>query len=163
MNSSLINLNGRDFVMEILKDAKVMCCKGKSTYNLVLIYSTRCKFCGDMLNVFKTLPGSLNCQFSIMNIDMNKQFLRDSEGTINRIRHVPLVILYINSIPYSIYDGPANAREILRFITEISKTVNATQSFSAKKHINKTKKVYQYYIPKSEEVCYLEIDDAYNA
>lgn len=156
--SSLLFLTTDDFIVNQNEKGPVLCHEIKG-YSLILFYSTQCVYCQQFIPVFKRLPDVLNgCQFGMINVSMNKTLINIAKQTITPITYVPLLILYINGVPYMRYDGPAEENEIRRFILEISNVVHESGGFT--KAI-KAKGIPDFTIgiPKCEDgVCYLEFD-----
>ena len=139
-------------------------------FSLILFYSTQCEHCQTFVPIFKRLPGTVGgCQFGMINVSHNKRCIMMSRETIAPIKVVPYVILYVNGKPYMRYKGPQNAREIARFIVEVSQRVQGRKKpLKESKRIKPDPKggIPAYTIRKplygqESEVCYLEFDTAY--
>ena len=139
-------------------------------FSLILFYSTQCQHCQSLIPIFKSLPGTIGgCQFGMINVSHNKQCIMMSRDSIAPIEVVPYIILYINGKPYMRYQGPHNTQEISRFIVEISQKIQSKQNFIKEdKNIKQPKGgkgIPAYTIGKpicgTDDVCYLEFDDAY--
>jgi hypothetical protein len=97
-----------------------------------------------------------------------------SRETIAPIKVVPYVILYVHGKPYMRYKGPQNAKEIARFIVEVSqraqqsarRTGNTKLESKIKKDPNGGIPAYTIGKPlcgPDDEVCYLEFKKAYKS
>ena len=170
--SGLLFLSEEDFV--ILKGNKGnILCNNIQGFSLILFYSTQCKYCHELIPVFKKLPGTIGgCQFGMINVSKNKEVVIKSQQTIAPIKYVPYIVLHVNGKPYMKYQGPRQMQEISRFIIEVSNKLKDKQQF-----LNKNNKKEQdteeeigipsYTIGKPlygplDKVCYLEFDIAYN-
>ena len=141
-------------------------------FSLILFYSTQCEHCQTFIPIFKRLPGTVGgCQFGMINVSHNKSCVLMSRETIAPIHVVPYCVLYVQGKPYMRYKGPQNAKEIARFIVEVSQ--RAQQSARKRNHKieSKIKKdprggIPAYTIGKplcgpDDDVCYLEFKEAY--
>ncbi len=118
--SNLLFLTADDF--ELRKGTKGnIVCHDIPGYSLVLFYSTQCKYCKELIPVFKQLPGSISgCQFGMINVSKNKNIVHMSRNSIAPIEYVPYVILFINGKPSMRYDGPADVQTIQKFVIDVS-------------------------------------------
>jgi hypothetical protein len=146
-------------------------------FSLILFYSTQCEHCQNLIPIFKKLPGSVGgCQFGMINISHNKSAVIMSRDTIAPINVVPYIVLYIQGKPYMRYRGPHDAKEIARFIVEISQQLRnqpknnppkPSQPSDKRATIQTSKEggIPAYTIGKplcgENDVCYLEFNSAY--
>jgi len=144
-------------------------CHGIAGFSLILFYSTQCKYCQNLIPIFKKLPGTIQgCEFGMLNVSHNRNVLRLSENTIVPITYVPLLILYINGRPFMRYDGPHEEGEIRRFIVEVANKVRNKQKFAENdERVKKSKRsIPAYCVGKplygDENRCYLIFDKAYD-
>ena len=174
--SNLLFLTSDDF--ELRKGTKGnIVCHDITGYSLVLFYSTQCKYCKELIPVFKQLPGSISgCQFGMINVSKNKNIVHMSRNSIAPIEYVPYVILFINGKPSMRYDGPADVQTIQKFVIDVSNRFKG-QNFNrqqqsthkqgqeqAKIH-QREKRIPEYCIGNpicgDDKRCYLEFDTAY--
>lgn len=166
--SGLLFLSSEDFKMVKGTKGNIMC-NTIPGFSLILFYSTQCSHCQSLIPIFKTLPGTIGgCQFGMINVSHNKNCVLMSRETIAPIKVVPYIILYINGKPYMRYQGPQDAKEISRFVVEISKTVQNKQEHTIKENKNvkiKSNSIPEYTIGKPlcgpDNECYLEFNNAY--
>lgn len=140
-------------------------------FSLILFYSTQCEHCQTLIPIFKKLPGTVGgCQFGMINVSHNKSCIMMSRQTIAPIEVVPYIILYVNGKPYMRYKGPQDAKEIARFIVEVSQKAqqNTKRSSKIDSKIKEDPKggIPAYTIGKplcgpDDDVCYLEFNNAY--
>jgi len=168
--SGLLFLTAEDFQLFRGTKGSVM---GTSIpgFSLILFYSTQCEHCQTLIPIFKRLPGTVGgCQFGMINVSHNKSCVMMSRRTIAPIQVVPYIILYVNGKPYMRYKGPQDAKEIARFIVEVSQRAqqSAKRSQKTESKIKKDPKggIPAYTIGKplcgpDDDVCYLEFDSAY--
>ena len=90
--SNLLFLTADDF--ELRKGTKGnIVCHDISGYSLVLFYSTQCKYCKELIPIFKQLPGTISgCQFGMINVSKNKNIVHMSRNSIAPIEYVPYVV-----------------------------------------------------------------------
>ena len=174
--SNLLFLTSDDF--ELRKGTKGnIVCHDITGYSLVLFYSTQCKYCKELIPVFKQLPGSISgCQFGMINVSKNKNIVHMSRNSIAPIEYVPYVILFINGKPSMRYDGPADVQTIQKFVIDVSNRFKGQnfnrQQQSAHKQGQEQAKIHQREkrIPEycignpicgDDKRCYLEFDTAY--
>lgn len=143
-------------------------------FSLILFYSTQCRHCQELIPVFKTLPGTIGgCQFGMINVSQNKTCISMSKDTIAPVTVVPYLVLYINGKPYMRYQGPHDAKEIARFIIEISKKIQQKPSFKVPENKTASKTEQKSKIPEytigqplcgeDNDDCYLEFQGAYGS
>ena len=117
--SGLLFLTSDDF--NVAKGTKGnILCNSIPGFSLILFYSNQCPHCGNLLPIFKRLPGTIGgCQFGMLNVSSNKLCVKMSKSTIVPIQYVPLLILYINGRPFIKYSGAHEENEIKNFILEV--------------------------------------------
>lgn len=140
-------------------------------FSLILFYSTQCEHCQTLIPIFKRLPGTVGgCQFGMINVSHNKSCVMMSRKTIAPIQVVPYIILYVHGKPYMRYKGPQDAKEIARFIVEVSQqaqqNVKRTNKTESKIKPDPKGGIPAYTIGKplcgpDDDVCYLEFNNAY--
>ena len=177
--SNLLFLTADDF--ELRKGTKGnIVCHDIPGYSLVLFYSTQCKFCKELIPIFKQLPGSISgCQFGMINVSKNKNIVHMSRNSIAPIEYVPYVILFINGKPSMRYDGPADVQTIQKFVIDVSNRFKG-QNFNRKQQQSahqsqgndqqarireRKERIPEYCIGKplcgDDKRCYLEFNTAY--
>ena len=174
--SNLLFLTADDF--ELRKGTKGnIVCHDIPGYSLVLFYSTQCKYCKELIPVFKQLPGSISgCQFGMINVSKNKNIVHMSRNSIAPIEYVPYVILFINGKPSMRYDGPADVQTIQKFVIDVSNRFKG-QNFNRQEEQSthqkgqqakirqQDKRIPEYCIGKplcgDNKRCYLEFNTAY--
>lgn len=142
--SALLYLTAEDFHVSKTKKGSLLCTNIRG-YSVLLIYSTVCIHCKDLVPIFKRLPGTVgSCQFAMINISVNRNLAMMSKDTITPIRYVPYILFCVDGRPFMTYDGPSNMNDITRFIVEV------TQKLGAKKFFEETaqKAEVQNEIPK---------------
>jgi thioredoxin-like negative regulator of GroEL len=164
--NGLLYLTSEDF-NKTTQNGKNMMVHSITGFSLILFYSNHCKFCPEYTALFRMLPGSVSgCQFGILNVDSNKDFINHSKNTISQINYVPFILLYVNGVPFMKYNGPATIQELSRFIVEVSKNLQQRQKFSpdvVKKDPSGGIPAYTIGHPLKHMVCFLEFEEAYDS
>ena len=165
--SGLHFLSSQDFSIQKGQSGNILCTSIPG-FSLILFYSTHCKFCKDLIPIFKRLPGSISgCQFGMTNVSHNKDVVRASKNTVAPLKYVPYMILYIDGKPFMIYKGPHDGNEIRRFIIDVANNIQKKQEFSKSATIKKSSKNIPEYctgVPicgDGDDVCYLNETEAY--
>jgi len=162
--SSLLFLSNDDFFLKNSENG-VMLAHGIRGFSLVLFYATNCIHCPRVLPTFKRLPELVNgCQFAMVNVSSNHGLVQKARQSITPITYVPLIILYVNGMPYIRYDGPSDEQEIRKFILEMSNHIQET-GFASAPGAKKGKTIPAYTIGNplvgEDNRCYLEYEEAY--
>lgn len=174
--SSLLSLTQDDFVLKKGTRGPIMC-HTIPGFSLILIYSTNCTFCHQVLPIFKKLPGTIGgCQFGILNISRNRNCIEMSKQTICPIDCVPFILLFIDGRPYTRYKGPYDFNELRRFVIEIANSLQKRQQFVQGQSQPNQQQRRMHRPPEqkdsttlgipvhgdNDDVCYLEFDKAYH-
>ena len=137
--STIIFLTNDDFSVQVINNVKYLCSNIKGI-SVLLFYSTRCGYCQDLIPTFKKLPRVIpNCQFAIVNIDLNKQVIEMSKQTIDPIKYVPYIVFYANRRPIIKYSGPYHIEKISKFVTDVSRTLSVQNFFTQEQDTKKQK------------------------
>lgn len=169
--SGLLFLTSEDFNIQKGTKGSILCTNIQG-FSLILFYSTHCEFCKTMIPIFKRLPGTIGgCQFGMINVSQNKKCIVMSRQTSSPITEVPYILLYINGKPFMRYKGPHDAREISRFIVEVSQKIQNGNNQNFDKNDQRIKQDPKSDIPAytighplcgpDDDVCYLEFEEAY--
>ena len=164
--SGLLFCTNEDFFIQNIKDQNVLSCNIDG-FSFILFYSTQCKFCKQLVPIFKSLPGTIGgCKFGMLNISKNKEIIQKSIHSSTEIKYVPLMILYIDGKPFMRYDGPLDKQSILEFIVNVANSIQDKQNFSENKEIVQPKKeIPEYCIGRplcgKNNRCYVKYDNAY--
>lgn len=141
---------------------------------LVFFTSIHCAWCQTLMPSFKFLPSKINgCQFGVVNINVNNntntRLLEMSKYSNTPINHVPFLVLYYDGMPYDIYQGKANdpniVQNIIQFIITSAEQIQIRRNQhqkQGKKGKLKFDKNLQAVLKCDDEVCYLEVSEAYH-
>ena len=169
--SGLLYLTADDFSISKGKRGNMLCTNIKG-YSILLIYSTMCEYCKDLVPIFKHLPGNVgNCTFAMVNVSVNRNVVLMSNDTTVPIKYVPYILFCVDGQPLLKYSGANEMSEIKRFILEVTQKLGAKKFYEDTKAKHETEnKIPEYTIgtPKSgntkcrgdmiceDGVCYLD-------
>ena len=129
--SGLHFLTNDDFRLVEGSNGRPIMATGIPGLSLVLFYTTTCKHCETLKPIFSQLPSVIRGpNFAMVNISTNKGLIKKAEGTNTKIEYVPLVIFYVDGIPFSQYTGSHNLNEIVAFVKEMAARVQQKQQFA---------------------------------
>ena len=173
--NGLAILSEDDLVLQKGTKDNIMCTTIRGL-SLILFYSTQCKFCKELVPIFKSLPGNVpGCQFGVINVSNNKRSVLMSRDTVVPIDVVPFILLFYDGKPYMRYKGPYEIHELSKFVSEVSKSINNKTKFSNGNKQQSTKNeaiaakkaIPEYTIGNplcgpDDKVCYLDFNIAYS-
>jgi Thioredoxin len=166
--SGLLFLQACDFSVQSGQRGDIVCNNIRGI-SLVLMYSTKCQHCQNLIPIFKRLPGTIGgCQFGMINVTVETDIVLMSRNSISPIKYVPLIILYVNGKPFIRYDGPHTEMDIRTFLIEVTNKLQTKEKFSVDKSKesknNREIPSYTVGIPLygEEDDFYLEFNEAYN-
>lgn len=136
---SLFYLSFKDFHIRQGTNAPLLC-TSMQHISMVMFHSGQSVGSQQMLQVFKMLPQVIRgCQFGLVDINKNMNLVPMSQQTNTPIEYVPLVIMYVNGIPYMEYKGPSDLEMMRQFLVEQYNIIEKQISFTTSNHTN----VYQ--------------------
>lgn len=107
--------------------------------SITFFYSTKCPHCKRFMPVFQSLAQHVRgLQFTVLDIGRNKGVLQHSKATITPITHVPFIVIYINGVPFEIYNGPNTFEHLYRYLTQLVNHVTTRQQHRAPKKKRQT-------------------------
>lgn len=163
--SALLFLSNENFGIRKEQGESVLCNNIKG-FSLILFYSTQCKFCKDLIPVFKKLPGTIGgCTFGMINVSNNKQCVNMSLQTKAPIKYVPFIVLYVDGRPLVQYDGKHTISDIRQFVLDTAKQFRLKRNFTKSFTTSEKPKIPAYCTGQpvcSDGVCYVDFKDAYN-
>lgn len=175
--NALLYLTHNDFKVKQTHNGSTLLCHEIQGLTLILFYSTACHYCQQIIPVFKTLPGRINgCQFGLVNISTSKPVVGMSKQTSHPIKYVPLIIIYVNGMPFYEYRDEYSVEKIVSFIQNVASKIprpqfssnsNQRQQQQEQKRgkFQPRRQPYCEGLPvfgdKKDMVCYLPECDAY--
>lgn len=121
MSNSIYMINGNSFQVVKRPDTNkpTLAIKQRHGTTLILFYSTTCQYCHEMMNKFEELSTIIsNCVFATCNIGDNMEVAEQSQYTDTPITYVPLLVLYINGLPYVRFNGDEDVPTLRDIITK---------------------------------------------
>ena len=160
--SGLLFLTSDDFYLQQGYNGNIMSTTIQG-FSLILFYSTMCSHCKDLIPIFKALPGKVGgCQFGMINVSNNKNCIMMSKQTINPLSVVPYIVLHIDGKPYMRYNGPYDIEDLKQFIFDVSNDIRSQQTQPQQQTQTKKTDEIKHYRPNySDDVCYLDLNEAY--
>jgi thioredoxin-like negative regulator of GroEL len=167
--SGLLFLQACDFSVQSGQRGDIVCNNIRGI-SLVLMYSTKCQHCQNLIPIFKRLPGTIGgCQFGMINVTVETDIVLMSRNSISPIKYVPLIILYVNGKPFIRYDGPHTEMDVKAFLIDVTNKLQTKEKFSVdkskeSKNNNREIPAYTVGVPLygDEDEFYLEFNEAYN-
>jgi hypothetical protein len=108
-------------------------------FNSVLFISQKCKFCGEMVDIQKSLSNVINgVMFSMMTVDSDDddtttKFLDTIQKSNIGMTYVPFLVFYVDHRPYFVYSGDPTFEDVKAFIIEVTTKYNNEKTFQTKK------------------------------
>ena len=87
-----------------------------------------------------------------------------SKRCINPLTVVPYIVLHIDGKPYMRYNGPYDIEELKRFIFDVSNEIRSqrqNQHQNPKQQAAKSDEIKHYRPNYNDDVCYLDVNEAY--
>ena len=99
--------------------------------SIVLMYSTNCSVCHQLIPIFKELPNYVpDCTFAVINLDNNKDVIAKSQLTTMEIKYVPQLICFHNGKPFIKYTGEKSLTPMVNFFKETISRVQQSLNFA---------------------------------
>jgi hypothetical protein len=112
---------------------------------LIMFYSIQCPHCDNAMPELEKLSqfiisNNLPIQIAICDILKNKKIIQESAETVDPIKFVPYMPIYLNEKPYLRYNGKKTAEEMLNYLIEVLKRVDTRQKFFNNKIVDEEEK-----------------------
>ncbi len=112
---------------------------------LIMFYSVQCPHCDNAMPELEKLSqfiisNNLPIQIAICDILKNKKIIQESAETVDPIKFVPYMPIYLNEKPYLRYNGKKTAEEMLNYLIEVLKRVDTRQKFFNNKIVDEEEK-----------------------
>lgn len=148
-------------------------------FSVVFFKSDKCVYCNDVMPAFLQASSSIQgCTFAIMNVDQdNMRIVRIAEITVNPLKYVPYVVLYVNGIPATVFNPDeqnpdANAKLLKDFIVKNAALIKtgkkielavSSSSSESKQRVCETSTGIAICGIKSRGKCYMSAEMAYKS
>jgi thioredoxin-like negative regulator of GroEL len=127
--SEVLYLSAADFEIQQGQKGAIMCNKIEGL-SLVLFYSTNCQYCKPLLTKFGNVPNGISgCKFGITNLNMNPSIVEMAKTTIDPIKYVPYIILYVDGKPHMRYEGKHEEADIRKFVIDVGSSIQTKKNF----------------------------------
>ena len=105
---------------------------------LVMFYSLQCSYCDQAMPELENLARFINendlpITIAVCDIMKNKKIIQESADTVDPIKFVPYMPIYLGEKPYLRYNGKKTAEEMLNYLIEVLKRVDTRQKFVQQK------------------------------
>lgn len=133
-NSGIIELNAESFRKIKGNRGYVLGIPNAQNLTLVMFYSLQCAYCDqampelDKLSKF-LLENNIPVNIAICDIMKHKTVIQESADTVDPIKFVPYMPIYLGEKPYLRYNGKKTAEEMLNYLIEVLKRVDTRQKF----------------------------------
>jgi hypothetical protein len=144
---------------------------GMQHLTLIMFYSVQCTYCEQAFPELDKLAkfveeNNLPIQIAVCDILKNKKVIEESADTVDPIKFVPYMPIYMNEKPYLRYNGKKTAEDMLNYLIEVLKRVDTRQKFVQHKEEEEPKATASEGIPYNVvcegNVCYITQDEIYN-
>ena len=138
MNASgIIELHAESFKKMKGNRGFVLGISNLQNLTLVMFYSVQCTYCDQAMPELEKLARFVNdndlpITVAICDIMKNKKIIQESADTVDPIKYVPYMPIYLGEKPYLRYNGKKTAEEMLNYLIEVLKRVDTRQKFVQK-------------------------------
>jgi thiol-disulfide isomerase/thioredoxin len=134
MEHSLIELSAESFKKIKGNRGHVLGLLNAQNLTLVMFYSMQCTFCDQAMPELSKLSRFLRehnmpVQVAVCDVSKNKRVIQESADTVDPIKYVPYLTIYLRDRPYLRYNGRKVAEEMLNYLVEVLKRVDTRQQF----------------------------------
>jgi hypothetical protein len=111
---------------------------GAQNLTLVMFYSIQCTYCDQAMPELEKLArfiqeNNIPVTIAVCDIMKNKKIITESAETVDPIKFVPYMPIYLSEKPYLRYNGKKTAEDILNYLIEVLKRVDTRQKFVQQK------------------------------
>jgi thioredoxin-like negative regulator of GroEL len=88
---------------------------------LVLFSGNECQHCDKMKTILEYVAPKFEgkIQFCTINLSDYPELVEASSDTATNITYVPYVLIYVNNIPYTRYEGSYSGEELIKFLNAL--------------------------------------------
>lgn len=130
----LIELNADSF--RKLKGTKgyVLGIPNANNLTLLMFYSTQCEYCDQAMPELSRLSrhlreNNLPIQVAICDVGKHRSVIKEASETVDPIKYVPYMVIYLKDRPYVRYNGNKVAEEMFKYLIEVMRRVDTRQQF----------------------------------
>jgi hypothetical protein len=113
------------------------------------------------------LENNLPITIAVCDIMKNKAIIKESADTVDPIKFVPYMPIYLGEKPYLRYNGKKTAEEMLNYLIEVLKRVDTRQKFVQRKSTEEEEEEktpsegVPYNVVCEGDVCYVTQDEIF--
>ncbi len=175
--SGIIELHAESFKKMKGNRGFVLGIPGAQNLTLIMFYSLQCTYCDlampelDKLSRF-IVENQLPITIAVCDIMKNKKIIQESADTVDPIKFVPYMPIYLGEKPYLRYNGKKTADEMLNYLIEVLKRVDTRQKFvqrqssvvqEEEKSQTSSGEGIPYNVVCEGDVCYVSQDELFGA
>jgi thiol-disulfide isomerase/thioredoxin len=130
----LIELNADSF--RKLKGTKgyVLGIPNANNLTLLMFYSTQCEYCDQAMPELSRLSrhlreNNLPIQVAICDVGKHRSVIKEASETVDPIKYVPYMVIYLKDRPYVRYNGNKVAEEMFKYLIEVMRRIDTRQQF----------------------------------
>jgi hypothetical protein len=181
--SGIIELNESAFKKIKGNRGYVLGIPNAQNLTLLMFYSLQCTYCDQAMPELEKLSkfiyeNGLPINIAVCDIMKNKKVIQESADTVDPIKFVPYIPIYLGEKPYLRYNGKKTAEEMLNYLIEVLKRVDTRQKFvqggsNSLRHQNQEQESEEprtsngegipYNVVCEGDVCYVTQDEIFGA
>jgi thiol-disulfide isomerase/thioredoxin len=175
--SGIIELHAESFKKIKGNRGYVLGISNAQNLTLLMFYSLQCAYCDQAMPELEKLSKFINennlpINIAVCDIMKNKKVIQESADTVDPIKFVPYMPIYLGEKPYLRYNGKKTAEEMLNYLIEVLKRVDTRQKFvqSAKQEQEDEEEPrvsgnegIPYNVVCESDVCYVTQDEIFGA
>jgi thioredoxin-like negative regulator of GroEL len=152
-------LETEDFDILTTDKAKHLVHTFDSKFSITMFYTDECDQCNIIKPILLRYIGHPTIQICMVNVydDDSVKLIEMSADTTTPLRHVPLIIFYVNGTPFKKFDGQYTSQDFAKFVTDVLQEAASVQNIAELSDIP----AYTIGKPNSAKVCYLTFQKAY--
>lgn len=172
-SSGIIELHAESFKKMKGNRGYVLGIPNAQNLTLIMFYSLQCTYCDLAMPELEKLShfiheNNLPINIAVCDIMKNKKIIAESADTVDPIKFVPYMPIYLGEKPYLRYNGKKTADEMLNYLIEVLKRVDTRQKFVQRPQVQEEEKnpVSQgegipYNLVCESDVCYVTQDELF--
>ena len=174
MTSVIIELHAESFKKMKGNSGFVLGIPNAQNLTLVMFYSLQCTYCDLAMPELEKLSkfiyeNNLPINIAVCDIMKNKKVIQDSADTVDPIRFVPYMPIYLGEKPYLRYNGKKTAEDMLNYLIEVLKRIDTRQKFVQNNNKQEPEEEQNsgeglpYNVVCESDVCYVTQDEIFGA
>ena len=142
---------------------------------LIMFYSLQCAYCDQAMPELEKLSKFINenglpINIAVCDIMKHKRVIQESADTVDPIKFVPYMPIYLGEKPYLRYNGKKTAEDMLHYLIEVLKRVDTRQKFVQQSNVEEEQanntsngEGVPYNVVCEGDVCYVTQDEIFGA